>query len=422
MPLAREIVITGLGVVSPIGVGQQAFWASMLEGRSGVGPIEQFDARGVPIPFGGEVRHFDAKEFVKPRKSLKVMAREIQFGVAAAGMAYEDAGLGPHTVDPERFGVVLGSDLIQGQAEDVVQAFMRSRVDGRFEFSLWGRAAMEEIYPLWMLKYLPNMPACHIAIAFDARGPNNTHALGEVSSLQAMSEAVRVLERGVADVMLCGGTGSRLNPVIVIRSCLTEVSHRVAEPERACRPFDADRDGQVNGEGAAVLVFEAREHALARGARIRARVLGYGCAFAPAGPGFPGTGAAIKASIEQALAMAGCTASDVSHVNAHGISTRREDCLEAQAIRAVLGDVPVTAPKSYFGNLGSGTGAVEALASVLGLEQGIVPATLNYDRPDPECPVNVVHGQPLRGPQEIAVVLNQAPTGQAAALVLARES
>jgi 3-oxoacyl-[acyl-carrier-protein] synthase II len=420
MPLAREIVITGLGVVSPIGVGWQGYWAALLAGRSGVGPITQFDPRGVPVPFGGEVRQFDAKEFVKPRKSLKVMAREIQFGVACAAMAYEDAGLTPQSVDPERMGVVLGTDLIQGQAEDVAEAFRRAIVDGRFDFSLWGEAAMREIYPLWMLKYLPNMPACHIAIALDARGPNNTHALGEVSSLLAMSEAVRVLERGMADVMLCGGTGSRLNPVVVIRSCLTEVSHRADEPERACRPFDADRDGQVNGEGAAVFVMETRQHALARGARIRARVLGYGCACVgdrdrrdPA--------AAVEASIRQALGMAGCSPRDVGHVNAHGISTREGDRMEARAIRAALGDVPVTALKSYFGNLGSGTGAVEALGSVLALEHGIVPHTLNYDRADPACPVNVVRGQPLRAPHRVALLLNQAPTGQAAALVLACE-
>lgn len=420
MPLAREIVITGLGVVSPIGVGHHAYWTSLLAGRSGVGPIEQFDARGVPIPFGGEVRQFDAKEFVKPRKSLKVMAREIQFAFAAATMAYEDAGLTQQTVDPERMGVVFGTDLIQGQPEDVAQAFRRSQVDGSFQFNLWGEAAMAEIYPLWMLKYLPNMPACHVAIALDARGPNNTHALGEVSSLLAISEAARVLERGWADVMLCGGTGSRLNPVIVIRSCLTEVSHRVTAPEQACRPFDADRDGQVNGEGAAVLVLETREHALARGARIRARILGYGSAFAPAAPKAPPTSAAIEASINQALAMGGCAPHDVSHVNAHGISTREGDRAEAQAICAILGDVPVTAPKSYFGNLGSGTGAVEALASVLALEHGIVPATLNYVRPDPECPVNVVHSEPLRVRQELALLLNQSPMGQAAALLLGR--
>ena len=421
MPLAREIVITGLGVVSPIGVGQQAFWTSLLSGRSGVGPISQFDASAVPIPFGGEVRQFDPKEFVKPRKSLKVMAREIQFGFAAAGMAYEDAGLTQQSADPDRIGVILGTDLIQGQPEDVAQAFRRSQVDGRFQFSLWGPSAMAEIYPLWMLKYLPNMPACHVAIALDARGPNNTHALGEVSSLLAISEAVRVLERGAADVMLCGGTGSRLNPVIVIRSCLTEVSRRAAEPERACRPFDAERDGQVNGEGAAVFVLETREHALARGARIRARVLGYGCAFAPAGDG-PGAASGIEASIRQALAMASCAPHDVGHVNAHGISTQSGDRLEAQAIRAVLGDVPVTAPKSYFGNLGSGTGAVEAVASVLALEQGLVPATLNYEKPDPRCPVNVIRSQPLSGPQRAALLLNQSPMGQAAALLLGREA
>jgi 3-oxoacyl-[acyl-carrier-protein] synthase II len=277
---------------------------------------------------------------------------------------------------------------------------------------------MSDLYPLWMLKYLPNMVACHIAITEDARGPNNTITLDEVSSLLALIESVCYIQRGAADMMIAGGQGSRVNLTRILYRGDVHWSHRNEEPQRACRPFDAQRDGGVIGEGAGAFVVESRRHAEARGANVLARVLGFGRSFDRA-PGRHGAGVdGIRRAIDAALASAGLAPTDIGHVNAHGSGMVEEDRFEAQAIRTCLGDVPVTAPKSYFGCLGAGTGAVEMAASVLAITTGTVPATLNYEFPDPACPVNVVHGQPLPTAQRTALVLNQTETGQTAAVVL----
>jgi 3-oxoacyl-[acyl-carrier-protein] synthase II len=416
----RDIVITGLGVVSPIGVGRQAFWDSLLAGRSGVRAIPHLPPGSMPTWIGGEVVDFDPKDHITPRKSLKVMSRDIQLAVVAANLAAADAGLTPGTIEPERLGVVLGSDMIQSVPHDVEQAFRDSIVDGRFDFDRWGPSAMRDIFPLWFLKHLPNMPACHVGIPHDARGPNNTITLDEASSLWAVAEAARVIERGDADAMFCGGVGSRVHPTPFVRSFARQVSRRNDDPAGACRPFDADRDGLVNGEGAAVFILETRQRAQARGARVLARVLGSALGFHRPAAGQPPQGTAIRATIARALAESRLAAVDVGHVNAHAPGMTVEDAVEAQAIRDALGDVPVTAPKSYFGLLGSGGGAVELAASVLGLAEDVIPPTLNYQRPDPACPVNVIHGGPLTGAKGVCVKLSQSPFGQAAALVVAR--
>ena len=416
---SREIVITGLGVVSPIGIGVDAFWSSLLRGISGVAPLAAFDPSGMPLTIGAEVSDFDPKEYVKPRKSLKVMSRDIQFGVSAADMACTHAGIESGAVDPERFGVVFGADMILCPLDDVVAAYRSCTVEGEFDFRKWGSQALAQLYPLWMLKYLPNMPACHIAITHDARGPNNSLATAEVSSLLAVAEAARVIERGQADVMVVGGASSRIHPTTFVRASIGEVSRRATQPEAASRPFDARRDGAVYGEGSAALVLENREHAERRGAKILGRVLGYSCAFEPLLNGSPRQGTAIRATIRNSLRSAGLAPGDIGHVNAHGLSTVQDDRAEAQAISAELGQVPVTAPKSFFGNLGAGTGAVELLVSVLALCHDQVPVTLNYEDPDPTCPVNVVHGAPLRGAKGTALVLNQAATGQSAGVIIA---
>lgn len=420
MSQRRNIVITGLGVVSPIGVGKAACGESLRAGRSGVTLSPLLAETGMPIRAGGHVKDFDAKLYVRPRKSLKVMCHEIQMAVAAATMAVEDAGLTTPAGDPDRCGVAFGSELFYGEIEEVHELYRHCHTDGQFQFGLWGERMGSDLFPLFMLKYLPNMAACHIGIALDARGPNNTIALGEASSLLALIEAIRVIQRGHADVMLVGGTGNRLNLTPMLYRGDSNCSHRADDPAAASRPFDADRDGLVNGEGAAVFVLEQEEHAVRRGATVFARVLGGGCGYERVDGRQPRTGAAISTSIERALRDAQLTPGDIGHVNAHGVSTIEDDILEAQTIRQCLGDVPVTAPKSFFGSLGAGGGAVELVVSVLGFEQGWIPPTLNYQTPDPRCPIQVIHGSPaeLRDPRT-ALLLNQSGTGQTAAVAIA---
>ena len=416
-----HIVITGIGAVSPIGIGIEPFWNSLREGTSGVGPYSILQGTEMPVRFGGEITEFNPKQYVRPRKSLKVMSRVIQTGFAAAAMAAEHAGIESNSIDPDRFGVVFGSEMLYGPLDELKDVYQGCTVDGEIDPSLWAEQAMSNIYPLWMLKYLPNMIACHIGIAHDARGPNNSITHGDVSSLAAIIEAMHIIRRGHADVMIAGGAGARLDLTQLLYRGDANLSHREDDPAAASRPFDAARDGMVNGEGAGALVIERREHAQRRGATVLAAICGVANSYEPRMTAMRATGSAIRRSIVQSLSDAGLEADNIGHVNAHGVSTIDEDPLEAQAIRECLGDVPVTAVKSYFGNLGVGSGAVEAVASVLALQHNEVPRTLNYETPDHACPVNVVRGESLTDAKPVAMILSQAGPGQAVAMILSRD-
>jgi 3-oxoacyl-[acyl-carrier-protein] synthase II len=419
---SRQVVITGVGITCPIGIGYEAVARALAGGQSGVRRLSTFDQSDFPVRIGGEVIDFDAKKHVAARKSLKVMSRSIQLAFASAQMAVAEARLASAGLDPDRFGVVFGADMIQIEPDELVNAFRACVVDGRFDYARWDEHAMGEMFPLWMLKYLPNMPACHVAIAHDARGPNNTVVLAEASSLLAVAEGMRVIERGAADVMIVGGTGSRLHPLSwAFRDNRQLLSPRTEPPEAASRPFDLCRDGMVYGEGAAAFVLEGRGHAEARGVRPLAVLRGVASTYEACTPGKPFSGHAIRTAIRQALADAELSAADVGHVNAHGLSTRIHDQIEARAIRDTLGDVPVTALKSYFGNLGAGCGAVELVGTLAAFASNSVPPTLNYQQPDPECPINVVGGAALSGVPKTALALNQTLMGQSVAMVLSAD-
>jgi 3-oxoacyl-[acyl-carrier-protein] synthase II len=407
-----------MGVVSPIGVGREALWNAIAARRSGVRTQPQLAAGGWLAPFGGTITDFDPKELIQPRKSIKVMSRDIQMASAAAEMAWQEAKLGEATLDAERFGVLGAAGVMYCDLEELRIPFLEWLKQEDFDVHRWSRKAMGELYPLWMLKYLPNMPACHIGIRYDARGPNNTIALGDVSSLLALSEAADVIRRGHADVMIVVGTGSRIN----ISDAMWHRGARLAcngkaDPAQICRPFDAQRCGMVYGEGAAGIVLESRAFAERRGVKPLARIAGFATRTESSAVHQQPTGDAIRRTIRAALAAAEMDAGDIGHVNAHGISTREDDPIEARAIRETLGDVPVTALKSYFGNLGQGSGMVELVASLIALEQGVLPPTINYETPDPECPVKVVTEMRVAEKRSF-VKLNHNATGQAAAVVV----
>lgn len=413
-----EVVITGVGVVSPNGIGKVAFWESLLAGQSGIAPMELINPAGLPVRVAAEVKGFVAKTFIANRKSIKVMSRDAQLGIAASVLAAQDAGLAAGAVAPERFGIVLGADRMCGAVEDSELPYLRCLVDGHFDMARWGTEALPVSYPLAFLRVLPNMIASHISIVHDARGPCNTIHQAEVSSLLAVSEAARVIQRGAADVMLAGGASSQMTPFDWTRFCVTgRLSPRQSPAAQIVRPFDRDRDGEVMGEGAAVFVLESRQHAEARGASTLARLLAFATAGDTTRPA--ANGAALERVVEQTLRRGGVKASQLGHINAHGQSTVAEDRIEAAALRAVVPDVPVTAPKSYFGNLGAASGALEMAVSVMALDAGQLPATLNYEHPDPACPVEVVHGAPLSSAAPTALLVNRTPIGQATALLLA---
>jgi 3-oxoacyl-[acyl-carrier-protein] synthase II len=426
MALKKDIVITAYGVISPIGVTNQEYWDSMLQQQSGVGLSTKLGLEGASRWLCAEAPEYEAKKYVRSRpatkKSFKVMSDDILLGYAAACQACNEVDVlpGSESVDPERLGVLFGADLIGIQISEMLSSIAKSNQGGVMQHDQFGEHAMGDITPLWMLKYLPNMPACHIGIGHDARGPNNSLTLEGASSLAALSEACRTIERGQADAMIAGGTSCRINAFTWSRSTSYRLSKRINDPAAAMRPFDTHRDGTVLGEGAAAFILETREHAEARGVKPLAQILGFGHRFHWHDQKAAPSEDAIRGSIEAAIQDADVTASDIDHVNADGLSDPLFDASEAKAIRAALGDVPVTAPKSYFGNLSAAAGAVEMVATLKAFEHGQVPATLNYETPDPECPVNVVQGEPLVKEQSIALLTSLCRTGRAASMVIAK--
>jgi 3-oxoacyl-[acyl-carrier-protein] synthase II len=433
MNQARRVVVTGLGVISPLGNTSEALWEGLTTGRSPVGPIQSFPVDYLPTKFAAEALEFSGAidDFgpLEPekkkaiRKGLKIMCRESQMGVAAAQRALFDAGLGEsHNLDPERVGVVFGSDYMLTLPHDFTAGILRC-VDerGRFDFSRWASEGMPQVTPLWLLKYLPNMPASHVAIYNDFRGPNNSITLREASSNAAMGEAFHTILRGSADVMLAGSTGTRVHPMKMVH-CVTqeEVAAGSVDPSRASRPFDLNRSGMVLGEGAGAIMLEELQHAQARGATIYGEVLGSGSNSVMTKKGVAERKTAMTNVMVSALREADIKPEDIGHVHAHGLSTRSCDEEEAGAIRAVFGNrakqLPVTAAKSYFGNLGAGSGLIETISSLLALKHKRLFRVLNHDTPDPRCPLAVSRDE--TDPGTSFLNLNVTPQGQASAVVI----
>jgi 3-oxoacyl-[acyl-carrier-protein] synthase II len=417
----RRTVITGLGLLTPIGCDADSFWRSLLDGKSGVRSIRSFDAKAMSTRIGAEIEGFDAKKYVTDkghRRSLKMMARPIQLAVACANLALQQGKVDESKLDPTRFGVEFGAGLIASELPELADA---ARVSANcqpvtMDLEKWGAEGLPVIQPLWMLKYLPNMPACHISIMHNAQGPNNSITESDAAGLLALGEAFRVLSRDGADFFLVGGTESKINPVSLVRQCLFEqMSRRNDEPDRACRPFDAGRDGLVLGEGSTVLVVEDLEHAKKRGAKVLAEVVGFGAAFDRK---LDGTG--LARAVKAALADAGVGPDDLDHVNAHGLGSRKADVWEARGLALALEGrrVPVFAAKGYLGNMGAASGPTELAASILGLEQGFMPPSLNHDRTDPDCPIEVLAGasRPVTRPYVLKVAFTQM--GQCGAIVI----
>jgi 3-oxoacyl-[acyl-carrier-protein] synthase II len=418
----RRAVLTGLGIINAIGQSPTSFWDALRSGRGGIRTISAFDPSALSTRFAGEIPDFDAKKHIdkSARKSLRVMARTIQLAVCAAQLALDDSKVDKAALDPTRFGVEFGSGLIASELDelgDAAQASANCQPEV-VDLEKWGEAGLAAIPPLWMLKYLPNMLACHVSILHNAQGPNNSITESDVASLLALGEAYRLIGRDGADFFLVGGAESKLNPLSLVRQCLFEpLSKRNDAPEKACRPFDRHRDGLVIGEGSAVLVLEELEHARKRGARIYAEVVGFGAAFDR-----KKDGAGLARAVRAALVDADLGPEDVDYVNAHGLSTVEGDVWEARGLQEVFGNrlepVPVFAPKSYLGNLGAGSGTTELAASMVAMGHGAVPATLNYEEPDPACPIHVAAGEPRAMKQPYVLKINFTPMGQCAAVIV----
>ena len=428
---SRRIVITGIGIVSPIGIGVEEFSESLSAGRSGISPFECMNYSAAPGNFGGEIKDFNATtakkvHLKKQRKSIKVMCREIQLGVASALQCLDHSQIDLETVDHQRFGVDFGANLMLSPPQVLADACSKcTHGEGKeavFAFDEWGGTGLPAMEPLWLLRYLPNMPACHIGIAADARGPNNSVTLAEASGNLVMAEACRILERGAADIMITGTTGTRVHPVKTQHAQMwDELADPSGDPTKACRPFDSNRTGEVVGESACSFLIEEEAHAKARGATIFGTILGAGASCSIDADMNADRRKAVGMAIRAALRDANLSPSDIGHVNANAAGSRVHDQQEAEGIADVFGGesaVPVTALKGYFGNSGSGCGPLELAGSILSLRDGKIPKTLNCSTPDPDCPVNVVHGEHMATDNRLLLSVNVTRLGQASAVVL----
>jgi 3-oxoacyl-[acyl-carrier-protein] synthase II len=418
-----RVVVTGVGVVSPIGIGNDNFWDSLVHNRSGINFLQSLPSDGLPSAFGAEVRDFNPADYLRDKKFVKVMSRAIQLGVSSSNLAVTDSGLMPGMVDPYRFGVVYGAGRMTCHPSELAAAVEICRSEGGIDVSKWGQDALKEVAPLWLLRQMPNMPASHVSIDHNACGPNNTITSRDASALLALSEAVRVIEADRADCMIVGACSSNIHPVDIAKFHSFEgLSRRSDDPKRACRPFDFEREGAVVGEGAASFMVESYDHALARGAEIYAEILGTGAGCDGQGTANQAAGLGLVRAMESALRQSGVRPDELGHINAQGKSTQPDDIVEARAYHRVLGDyvmnIPVTALKSYVGHFDAGAGAVELAGTLLSIKNGFVPATLNYEIPDPRCGLNVVRGEASRMRNRTAVTVNRTAMGQSAAAVL----
>jgi 3-oxoacyl-[acyl-carrier-protein] synthase II len=412
-------VIAGYGFLTPIGSTPEAVWESLRTGATGIRKVQTFDATPLPCHIAGEIPDFVAKNVIEKsyRKSLNAMARPVQIGVVASQFAMQNMGLTKGAIPPDRFGIEFASVMGASELNDLARMSIACSNGHRqpVDMEKYGRDAVPEMPPMWMLKYLPNMPACHVTILYDIQGPSNTLIPNDAAGVEAIGEALRILRRGAADFMLVGGSESKINPLSFSRfNSFFQLTHKNETPTSAVRPFDRNASGTCLGEGGAAFGLETLEHAKNRGAKLVGEVVGYA-----SGMDRGHTGAGLARIIRNALKDADITPAAVDHVNAHGMGVPKFDAFEARGIAEVFGrHVPVFAPLSRFGNMGGASGVVELLCSVLALQHGELPGTLNHDHAFPGCPITVHTGAPRKVTKPYAVKTSYTDLGQCAVAVV----
>ncbi len=439
----RRVVITGLGLATPIGIELEQVWAALLEKRSGIKRISAYDPSGFRSQVGGEVPKFSLGNYIPKsyRKSTKVMCRDIQLAMVAAYQAVKDAGLKtkcilergeaepPSNLDPTRFGANIGAGLICADLTELAAA-LATAVDqgGRFSLAKWGREGMSNLTPLWLLKSLPNMLACHVTIVHDARAPSNTMTCAEASSHHAIGEAFRTIQRGAADVCICGGAESKMNAMGTIRQDLFgRLTHQANQhPEVACRPFDRDHCGTVVAEGGGLVILEELEHARKRDARIYGELVGFGAScnthsWKEADP----EGRGLARAIANAISDSGLNPGQISLITTFGTGIVSFDNSEAAAIKSVFGSetrrIRAMAIKGAVGNNGAGSGAIDFAVSLLAMKNNTVPASVGTEELAEECDIGLVTGDAVDVKVDNFVSIAYALSGgQTAALLVRR--
>jgi 3-oxoacyl-[acyl-carrier-protein] synthase II len=413
----RRVVVTGLGVVSPLGLTAEETWRAACAGQNGVGPISLFDASTYPVQFAAEVKGFSPERAIESRKTRELCSRPTAFGVAAAKMAWQDAGL-TAGADPDRCGIIVGSCL---DGPDLAQC------DAWYDV-LAGGVQPEDTTdpPLAFLRRSSHAGAALVAAELGLRGPVLSVYVACASGSQAIAEAAAAVRRGAAEVLLSGGFDSMIDEwYVLLFSNMYALSTRNSEPSRASRPFDKARDGFVMGEGAGLLVLEELEHARARGVRIYAEVIGFGASLdAYRVTDSPPNGEGAAEAMSRALIGAGICRQEVDYINAHGTSTRDNDVSETKAVKTVFGEhayrIPISSTKSMMGHLISAAGGVEAAIAVLALRDGVIPPTINHDEPDVECDLDYVPWKARRAGLRVAMSNSFGFGGSNASVVFRR--
>jgi 3-oxoacyl-[acyl-carrier-protein] synthase II len=394
--MRRRVVVTGVGCVTPLGTTVPELWANLKEGRSGVDYTTLFDASNFPTRISAEVRNWSLADVGEDPAPWEKRGRHTRFAVGAAKQAMGESGVAG-TVDPDRFGVYLGAGEGQQDFHNFSHMMVAALKDGQLDLGTFIRVGLERLDPQLELEQEPNMPAAYLATRFGAEGPNFNCLTACAASSQAIGEATEIIRRGDADVMLSGGAHSMIHPFGVTGfNLLTALSERNDEPHKASRPFDLNRDGFILGEGAAIVVLEEYERAKKRGAPIYGEILGYGTtadAFRITDTHPEGRGAIT--CMKMALRDAGRGPDEVDYINAHGTSTQVNDRVETIAIKEALGTevaykVPVSSTKSMTGHLIAAAGATELIICLMAMRDNVVPPTINYETPDPQCDLDYV--------------------------------
>lgn len=423
--MKRRVVVTGLGAVTPLGNDVSTMWQSQLQCRNGVGPITHFDASKFPTKFAAEVRGYDFENQVENPVRFADAGRNVRFAIGAARQAVQDSGIHDSPgFNPARFGVYLGAGEGQQNFFQFMSLVSEAYREGRIDLQNFTESFISRMNPRYELELEPNMPAAHLSSLFNAQGPNLNCLTACAASSQAIGEATEIIRRGEAEMMLSGGAHSMIHPFGVTGfNLLTALSERNESPLTASRPFDLNRDGFVLGEGAGMLLLEELEHAKARGARIYGEILGYGStADAYRITDIHPEGRGAVACIRMALQDAELNPDEIGYVNAHGTSTRVNDQVETMAVKGGLGEhawkTPVSSIKSMMGHLIAAAGAVEAITCLLAIRDGVLPPTINYETPDPECDLDYIPNQPRETRIKAALSNSFGFGGQNVALIL----
>lgn len=393
--MSRRVVITGMGMVTPVGTGKEEFWNSLIKGKSGIGHIARFDASQLSTRIAGEVRDFDPLNYLD-KKEARRMDRYTHFACAGSQIAMEDAGLKVDNIDRDRAGVYIGSgvggiETLEEQARTLINK------------------GPNRVSPFFVPMMIANIAGAQVAINHGLRGPNLTSVSACASSTNSIGEAFRLIRDGIADVMVTGGTEAPVISLAMAGFCsMKAMSTRNDEPEKASRPFDKERDGFVMGEGSGILIIEALEHAQKRGAHIYAEIVGYGAtcdAYHITASDPEGAGAAK--AMEHAIKDAGLNVEDVDYINAHGTSTPVGDISETLAIKQLFGDhsrkVAISSTKSMTGHLLGAAGGIEVIACALAIQNGVIPPTINYENPDPDCDLNYIPNTAVERTVNVAI-------------------